>query len=56
VCAHPAIDARVRTPLMLQVALGLEATEIVAAFLTTAAAIGQRLSRAKAKIRDRHIR
>jgi RNA polymerase sigma-70 factor (ECF subfamily) len=56
VCAHPAIDARVHTPLMLQVVLGLEATEIAAAFLTPAATIGQRLSRAKAKIRDTHIR
>jgi predicted RNA polymerase sigma factor len=56
VCAHPAIDARVHTPLMLQVVLGLEAAEIAAAFLTPAATIGQRLSRAKAKIRDTHIR
>lgn len=56
VCAHPAIDARVHTPLMLQVVLGLDAAEIAAAFLTPAATIGQRLSRAKAKIRDTHIR
>ena len=55
VCAHPAIDPRVHTPLMLQVVLGLEAAEIAAAFLTPAATMGQRLSRAKSKIRDTRI-
>ncbi|HET6334633.1 MAG TPA: DUF6596 domain-containing protein [Polyangiales bacterium] len=55
VCAHPAIDPRVHTPLMLQVVLGLEATEIAATFLTPASTMGQRLTRAKAKIRDTHI-
>jgi predicted RNA polymerase sigma factor len=55
VCAHPAIDARVHTPLMLQVVLGLDAVAISAAFLTPASTMGQRLSRAKAKIRDTRI-
>ena len=55
VCAHPAIDARVHTPLMLQVVLGLDAAAIAAAFLTPSATMGQRLSRAKAKIRDTRI-
>lgn len=55
VCAHPAIDARVHTPLMLQVVLGLDAAAIAAAFLVAPATMGQRLSRAKAKIRDTHI-
>jgi RNA polymerase sigma-70 factor (ECF subfamily) len=55
VCAHPAIDPRVHTPLMLQAVLGLEAAEIAAAFVTPAATMGQRLSRAKAKIRDTRI-
>lgn len=55
VCAHPAIDARVHTPLMLQVVLGLDAAAIAAAFLTPASTMGQRLSRAKAKIRDTRI-
>ncbi|WP_268891265.1 sigma factor, partial [Agromyces humi] len=32
VCAHPAIDAAVRTPLMLQVVLGFEAAQIARAF------------------------
>lgn len=55
VCAHPAIDARLHTPLMLQVVLGLEAADIAAAFVTPASTMGQRLSRAKAKIRDAHL-
>lgn len=55
VCAHPALDARVHTPLMLQVVLGLDAAAIAGAFLTPASTMGQRLSRAKAKIRDTRI-
>ena len=50
-CAHPAIDAAVRSPLMLQTVLGLSAERIASAFLVSPAAMGQRLSRAKAKIR-----
>ena len=56
ICAHPAIDAAARTPLMLQVVLGLEAARIASAFLVRPSAMGQRLSRAKAKIRDAGIR
>jgi RNA polymerase sigma-70 factor (ECF subfamily) len=56
VCAHPAIDPAARTPLMLQCVLGLDAARIAAAFLETPAAMGQRLSRAKAKIRAAAIR
>ena len=52
VCAHPAIDAAVRPALMLQTVLGLDAARIAAAFLTSPAALGQRLVRAKARIRD----
>ncbi len=55
VCAHPAIDARVHTPLMLQVVLGLDAAAIANAFLTPASTMGQRLSRAKAKIKETRI-
>lgn len=55
VCAHPAIAAAVRTPLMLQVVLGLDAARIASAMLVQPAAMGQRLSRAKAKIRDAGI-
>ncbi len=55
VCAHPAIDAASRTPLMLQTVLGLDAVRIASAFLVAPAAMGQRLVRAKAKIRDAGI-
>lgn len=55
VCAHPAIDAGARTPLMLQTVLGLDAARIASAFLVAPAAMGQRLVRAKAKIRDAGI-
>jgi len=55
VCAHPAIDAAARTPLMLQVVLGLDAARIASAFLVRPTAMGQRLSRAKAKIADAGI-
>ena len=51
VCAHPAIDAAIRAPLMLQAVLGLDAAAIASAFLVAPATMGQRLSRAKAKIR-----
>lgn len=52
VCSHPAIDEAIRTPLMLQTVLGLDAAAIAAAFLVAPAAMSQRLVRAKAKIRD----
>lgn len=55
ICAHPAIDAGARTPLMLQIVLGLDAARIASAFLVQPAAMGQRLSRAKVKIRDAGI-
>ncbi|MGQ0532832.1 MAG: RNA polymerase sigma factor [Caulobacteraceae bacterium] len=51
-CAHPAIEESVRTPLMLQAVLGFSAERIAAAFLVEPAAMGQRLVRAKKKIRD----
>lgn len=54
-CAHPAIDAGIRAPLMLQVVLGLEAAQIASAFLMSPAAMGQRLVRAKNKIRQAGI-
>src|SRR5579875_2365624 len=55
VCAHPAIDSGARAPLMLQTVLGLDAARIASAFLVKPAAMGQRLARAKAKIRDAGI-
>jgi RNA polymerase sigma-70 factor (ECF subfamily) len=52
VCAHPAIDPTMHTPLMLQTVLGLDAARIAHAFLISPATMGQRLVRAKTKIRD----
>ena len=50
-CAHPAIDPGVRTPLILQTVLGFDAAAIASAFLVSPTAMGQRLVRAKAKIK-----
>jgi RNA polymerase sigma-70 factor, ECF subfamily len=55
VCTHPAIDSSIQTPLMLQVVLGLDVARIANAFLVSPAAMGQRLVRAKLKIRDAGI-
>jgi RNA polymerase sigma-70 factor (ECF subfamily) len=52
VCAHPAIDPAMHTPLMLQTVLGLDAARIAHAFLISPKTMGQRLVRAKTKIRD----
>ncbi len=52
VCAHPAIDPAMHTPLMLQTVLGLDAARIAHAFLVPPKTMGQRLFRAKTKIRD----
>src|SRR5467141_4567856 len=52
VCAHPAIDPAMHTPLMLQTVLGLDAVRIGHAFLISPTTMGQRLVRAKTKIRD----
>ncbi len=54
-CAHPAIEAPIRAPLMLQVVLGLDAAMIASAFLMAPATMGQRLVRAKTKIRQAGI-
>ena len=51
-CAHPAIEAGVRAPLMLQAVVGLDAKMIASAFLMSPAAMGKRLVRAKNKIRE----
>ena len=56
VCAHPAIDPAMHTPLMLQTVLGMDAARIAQAFLISPTTMGQRLVRAKMKIRDGGIR
>jgi predicted RNA polymerase sigma factor len=55
VCAHPAIAPNIRTPLMLQVVLGVEAAAIAEAFAVEPATMAQRLVRAKKRIRDAGI-
>jgi len=52
VCAHPAIEPSMHTPLMLQTVLGLDAARIAQAFLIGPKTMGQRLFRAKTKIRS----
>ena len=50
-CAHPAIDPLARAPLILQTVLGFDAASIASAFLVSPTTMGQRLVRAKSKIR-----
>ena len=54
-CAHPAIERGMRAPLILQTILGLTAHDIAAAFLIPPATMGQRLVRAKSRIKDAGI-
>jgi RNA polymerase sigma-70 factor (ECF subfamily) len=55
VCAHPAIAADAQAPLMLQTVLGLDAARIAGCFAVSPAAMGQKLVRAKTRIRDAGI-
>jgi predicted RNA polymerase sigma factor len=55
VCAHPAIAPSIRTPLMLQSVLGVDAAAIATAFAVEPATMAQRLVRAKKRIRDAGI-
>jgi RNA polymerase sigma-70 factor (ECF subfamily) len=55
VCAHPAVDPTIRTPLMLQTVLGFEAVEIARIFAVPGPTMAQRLVRAKRRIRDTRI-
>jgi RNA polymerase sigma-70 factor (ECF subfamily) len=54
-CAHPAIDPGIRAPMILQTMLGFDAATIASAFLVSPATMGQRLVRAKSKIRQAGI-
>ncbi|MEM7673568.1 MAG: DUF6596 domain-containing protein [Verrucomicrobiota bacterium] len=51
-CAHPDIDPSAQTPLMLNTILGLTAERIASAFLIHPSNMGQRLVRAKRRIRE----
>lgn len=55
-CAHPAIDPPIRTALILQTVLGIEAARIATAYLVSAEAMTKRLVRAKAKIKEAGVR
>ena len=54
-CAHPAIDPATRAPLILQTILGFDAAAIGSAFLVSPSAMGQRLVRAKMRIKEAGI-
>jgi RNA polymerase sigma-70 factor, ECF subfamily len=54
-CCHPALAPEARVALTLRTLGGLRTPEIARAFLTTEAAMQQRLVRAKRKIRDARI-
>ncbi len=54
-CAHPAIEAGIRAPLILQAVLGFDAATIASAFLVSPTTMGQRLVRAKNRIRETGI-
>jgi RNA polymerase sigma-70 factor, ECF subfamily len=54
-CAHPAIEPGIRAPLMLQTILGFDAATIASAFLVSPSTMGQRLVRAKSRIRQAGI-
>jgi RNA polymerase sigma-70 factor, ECF subfamily len=51
-CAHPAIDPAIHAPLMLQAVLGLDAARIAGCLLVKPATLGQRLARAKARLKE----
>jgi len=56
VCCHPVIAPEAQVALALKTLCGFSVTEISRAFLTTEAAIAKRLTRAKQKIQEAHVR
>jgi RNA polymerase sigma-70 factor (ECF subfamily) len=54
-CTHPAVERGIRAPLMLQAILGFDAATIASAFLVSPSTMGQRLARAKSKLRQAGI-
>jgi RNA polymerase sigma-70 factor, ECF subfamily len=54
-CCHPALSSEAQVALTLRLLGGLATPEIARAFLVAEATLGQRISRAKAKIRDAGI-
>ncbi|MCV6968269.1 RNA polymerase sigma factor [Mycobacterium bohemicum] len=54
-CAHPALDRQSQLALTLRLVSGLTVTEIARALLQTESAVGQRITRAKNKIRHANI-
>jgi RNA polymerase sigma-70 factor, ECF subfamily len=56
VCTHPAIDPPLRTALMLQTVLGIDAARIAGACLVPAETMAKRLVRVKAKIKANALR
>jgi RNA polymerase sigma-70 factor, ECF subfamily len=54
-CAHPALDRQSQLALTLRLVSGLTVAEIARALLQTDAAVGQRITRAKNKIRHANI-
>jgi RNA polymerase sigma-70 factor, ECF subfamily len=54
-CCHPALALETRVALTLRMVGGLTVSEIARAFLVQETAMGQRITRAKAKIKAAHI-
>jgi len=54
-CCHPALAPEARLALTLRLVTGLTVEEIARALFSSEAAIGQRITRAKAKIKAAHI-